>query len=65
MHFLCRLLGHRRDRRRIMPWRETWQTECNRCSIRLGRVRHGKWVPIRATVKTGSKALASRAKAAD
>lgn len=65
MHILCRLFGHRRNRRRIMPWREGWQTECSLCSTRLTRVRRGKWVPIGAVAKIGSEYRASQAKVTD
>jgi len=65
MDMLCRLFGHRRKRRRIMPWRESWQTECSLCSTRLTRVRPGKWVPIGVVAKIGSEFRAWQAKGAD
>ena len=46
MHILCRVLGHRRNKRKITTWRDGWQTECTVCSTRLTRIRRGEWVPI-------------------
>ena len=65
MHILCRLFGHRLDRRQITPWRETWQTECSLCSTRLTRVRHGTWVPARVMPKITSEFRAGKANATD
>jgi hypothetical protein len=48
MDSLCRLIGHRRNKRRITQWRDSWQSECIICSTRLARVRPGQWVPISA-----------------
>ena len=45
MHILCRLMGHKRNKRRVTQWRESWQTECMICSTRLIRVRRRHWVP--------------------
>ena len=64
MSILCRLFGHRRDRRLIRPYRESWQTECSLCSTRLRRVRHGLWVPV-VVEKIGGDLRASQAKAVD
>lgn len=64
MNILCRLFGHRRDRRLITPYCESWQTECSLCATRLRRVRHGKWVPV-VVVKASSERRASRPSAAD
>ena len=65
MHIVCWLIGHRRDSRSITPWRETWQADCSQCATRLGRVRHGKWVPVRRPEKITSDLPAGKAKAAD
>jgi hypothetical protein len=65
MYILCRLFGHRRDRRLITPWRESWQTECSLCSTRLMRVRHGKWVPIGAVAERASEYRGNAPQAAD
>jgi hypothetical protein len=62
MNILCRLFGHRRDRRLITPYRESWQTECSLCSTRLRRVRHGHWVPVRVVAKFGGQLRASQTK---
>jgi hypothetical protein len=64
MNILCRLFGHRRDRRLITPYRETWLTECSLCSTRLRRVRHGHWVPIGAA-SIGKKFAPARRTPAD
>jgi hypothetical protein len=53
MQILCRLLGHRRNKRRITQWRESWQTECLMCSTRLVRMRRGKWVPVSSFEHSG------------
>jgi hypothetical protein len=65
MNILCRLFGHRRSRRRIMPWRDSWQTECSLCSTRLTRVRHGQWVPIGVVASIGSEFSPARRTRAD
>jgi hypothetical protein len=65
MNILCRLFGHRRDRRLIRPWRESWQTECSLWSVRLTRVRHGRWVPIGLVTKIGGEFGVCRPKEAE
>jgi hypothetical protein len=65
MHILCRLFGHRRNKRRIIPWREGWQTECSLCSARLARVRHGQWEPIGAMRVTSDAAWQAQIESPD
>jgi len=43
MSNLCRLLGHRRDGKRIRPYFETWRTKCVRCNISMLRDVSGSW----------------------
>lgn len=43
---LCRLVGHRRDRKRIRPYLETWRTKCVRCNFSLVRNTGGSWQPL-------------------
>lgn len=46
---VCGLLGHRRDKRQIRPFQETFRTKCLRCDVPLKRVASGKWTVIAAS----------------
>jgi hypothetical protein len=59
------MIGHRRNKRKIMPWRGSWQTECRVCATRLARVRRGKWVPIGVVARNSSWLRTARARSAD
>ena len=48
MRNLCRLLGHRRDGKRIRPYFETFRTKCVRCNISMMRSVSGSWQPFAA-----------------
>ncbi len=65
MDILCRLFGHWRDKRRILPWRDGWQTECRLCAARLARVRNGKWQPINSMRATSDAAWRAQMDGAD
>jgi hypothetical protein len=65
MQILCRLLGHRRNTRRVTQWRDTWQSECVICSTRLARIRRGKWVVISSIVTMRDGLSARHANHAD
>ena len=45
LRIVCRLVGHKRSRRRARPNAGTWRSECIFCATPLVRVRHRVWVP--------------------
>ena len=40
---ICRLIGHRRSKRHVRPYRQTWRSECRHCGLPLMRDAPGVW----------------------
>lgn len=46
MVFLCRLVGHRRDKRRVRSFKAKWHSKCVRCDAPMVRSATGKWAAV-------------------
>jgi len=51
---VCRVLGHRRSKRKARPLATTWSSECWLCGQRIVRIKRRQWILIRDIHKHAS-----------